>query len=146
MSTQKIPTMKELRKGKKLTQSQMAELTDLSIGGYAKIERGECSPNTESLQKIAQALGVSMEVLMEKDSVVIINDEATNHFPITNSLSSHQSITNFYHKTMQFDEALQSSELALLQAKLDHLQEIIAQKDIEIGNLKEIIELLKKSK
>ena len=138
MSTQKMPTMKELRKENNLTQSQMAELTDLSISGYAKIERGECSPNTESLQKIAQALGVSMEALMERDSIVIINDEATG--------INHSPITNFYHKTMQFGEASQSSEVALLQVRLDHLQEIIAQKDIEINNLKEIIELLKKSK
>ncbi|WP_066111872.1 helix-turn-helix domain-containing protein [Gallibacterium salpingitidis] len=50
----------ELRKHKGLTQEQMAEKLEMSVPGYAKIERGVSSINLKRLEQIAQILAVDL--------------------------------------------------------------------------------------
>lgn len=52
-------TIKKLREEHNWTQEEFAERIGMSKNGYAKIERGESSPNIERLEKIAHALGGS---------------------------------------------------------------------------------------
>lgn len=50
--------LRRLRAGRKLSQVDMAEQTGLSREGYRRIEDGLAEPRTESLLRIAKALGV----------------------------------------------------------------------------------------
>lgn len=59
--------IKQLRKKKKLTQKQLAKLSGLPLLTVGRIERGECSPRLENATKIASALEVPLEALVEKD-------------------------------------------------------------------------------
>lgn len=50
--------IKILRKRMRLTQSQLAELVDLSEDSIGKIERGVNAPTTDTLLKIAEGLKI----------------------------------------------------------------------------------------
>ena len=56
--------IRELRKSMKLTQSQFAELVNLSEDSIGKIERGITIPKITTLSKIAQGLKMPIENLI----------------------------------------------------------------------------------
>ena len=55
----------QLRKGKGLTQEQLAELTEYSVEFVSFIERGINGPSVEGLARIANALGVEVMALFD---------------------------------------------------------------------------------
>lgn len=58
--------IKKIRKQKKLTQEKLARLSDISLNTLTKIESGFAkSPNIKTVVKIAKALNVSVERLIE---------------------------------------------------------------------------------
>ena len=59
--------IKRLRQEKELSQDKLSKLADLSLNTVVKIELDE-SPNQtiETIQKIAKALGVSVDDLLKK--------------------------------------------------------------------------------
>lgn len=57
--------IREIRKSMKLTQSQFAELCDLSEDSIGKIEREVTIPTIETLQKIASSLNRPVEVFLK---------------------------------------------------------------------------------
>ncbi|HHK5554667.1 transcriptional regulator [Bacillus anthracis] len=56
--------VKKLRKSKKLTQKQLAELSQISESMVSKIELGVKSTKIETLKKIANALSTTMDDLV----------------------------------------------------------------------------------
>lgn len=60
--------LKELRKERKLTLKNLAELTDVSISFLSQVERGKSSVTLESLKKIADALKVNPTVFFSDNS------------------------------------------------------------------------------
>lgn len=57
--------VRELRKLNKLTQAQLAEASDLSDDFIGSLERGITAPSLKTLEKIANALGISLSELLE---------------------------------------------------------------------------------
>ncbi|WP_418666584.1 helix-turn-helix domain-containing protein [Allofournierella sp.] len=49
-----------------LTQAQLAEMCEMSERGYQKVEYGEVIPNLETVGRIANALEISLDALMEQ--------------------------------------------------------------------------------
>ncbi len=58
--------MKALRKAKKLTQEQLADLADLHVNYISGIERGARNVSILNIEKLARALGVTMSVLVDE--------------------------------------------------------------------------------
>lgn len=56
--------IKELRKAKKMTQQQFADLSDLHKNYIGMIERGERNPSLINIQNIANAFKISLSELM----------------------------------------------------------------------------------
>ncbi len=56
-------SIKERRKTLRVTQSQLAELAEISVNTLYKIERGQANPTLDTLTKIADVLG--MEVCLQ---------------------------------------------------------------------------------
>jgi len=54
----------QLRLEAGMTQSKLAEKSNLSIDSISRIERGDRAPSLESLEKIAEALGVDPAELL----------------------------------------------------------------------------------
>ncbi|MDF0716536.1 helix-turn-helix transcriptional regulator [Muricauda sp. 334s03] len=64
MSKKKIgKSIKARRKALRVTQQQLAQLADVSVNTLYKIERGQANPTLETLDGIADVLG--MEVCLE---------------------------------------------------------------------------------
>ena len=56
------------RKKLGLTQEELAERTDLHYSYIGQVERGDKNPSLNSLQKMAAALNVGIEFLLEENS------------------------------------------------------------------------------
>ena len=56
-----------LRKSKKIAQEKLSEMADISPRQLVRIEMGQSFPTLENLEKIASALGVSIQSLFEND-------------------------------------------------------------------------------
>ncbi|MBQ8460085.1 helix-turn-helix transcriptional regulator [bacterium] len=52
--------IKEIRKRKKVTQEKLAEVIDVDFGYISKLEVGQNYPSIQTLDKIADALGVNI--------------------------------------------------------------------------------------
>lgn len=118
------------------TQEDMAEKLDMSVNGYAKIERGESKLSLEKLEQIAN--------IFNMDALEFLN--ATNkgvYFLHNDSVNNN---TVYYG---QADESL-LIEFEKLKLSLQHKDELLrykdellSQKQQENDSLKEIISLLK---
>lgn len=58
-------TLRDLRVQRGLTQAQLAELAGVSQPSLSQYERGDILPSLESARRVAQALGVSVEAMMD---------------------------------------------------------------------------------
>ncbi len=59
--------IKRLRQENELSQDRLSKLADLSLNTVVKIELDESpNPTIETIQKIAKALGVSVDDLLKK--------------------------------------------------------------------------------
>ena len=58
--------IREIREEKRLYIREVAERTGLTVNGIARIERGEVSPNVDSVERLASALDVEPGELFPK--------------------------------------------------------------------------------
>ena len=66
--------IKEIREGKNIIQSYMAEKMDMSLVSYSKIERGITELSVKRLYKIAGILGVNVAELL---GIEVLNNNQT---------------------------------------------------------------------
>ena len=127
--------IRKIREAKDWSQEQMAEKLDMSLNGYAKIERGESKIYLDKLEQIAQVFDIDVIELMQSDGKNIC-------FQIESPLGS------VYQGG---GEAQLSIEIERLKLALSHanekeelLKKLLEQKDSEITTLKELIQASKK--
>lgn len=66
-----------LRKGRGLTQAEVAEAAGISDRAYADIERGAANMRTQTLLRLCSVLGVTPnDILMEEETDIIGDQEA----------------------------------------------------------------------
>jgi len=122
--------IREFRNRKGFSQENMADLLEMSVGGYAKIEQNK-TPNLtlKRLEQIANVLDTNIFELLSlgEKSVFYINDSQNNN-------------TDCYIINKDLPQAHQT----LLQEN-QFLKEKLTLLENEIINLKEIITLLKNS-
>ena len=61
-----MKTIEEARKAKGMTQEQLAKLLGITQGAVAQWENGLTHPSFQMLQKVASALGVTVDELIGK--------------------------------------------------------------------------------
>lgn len=59
--------IRKFREAKDWSQEQMAEKLNMSLNGYAKIERGESKIYLDKLEQIAQVFDIDVIELMQSD-------------------------------------------------------------------------------
>ena len=59
--------IKECRELMHLSRTQLAEKTGLTVSAISKFESGERAPNLESLNKLADVLGVSVDYIIGRE-------------------------------------------------------------------------------
>ncbi|MDO4223785.1 MAG: helix-turn-helix transcriptional regulator [Acinetobacter sp.] len=126
MTTQ--DNIRQLREQQQWSQEEMAEKLGMSKNGYAKIERGESDVSLTRLEQIANILNIDIADIVKSESKNLSLLIGNNH-------------GNYGYQVHQTG----SNEIELLQLKLEHKDELLAQKDKEIQALKKIIDLMQQS-
>lgn len=132
---EKIRVMRDIRKW---SQEEMAEKMNMSLNGYARIERGETKLTLDKLEKIATIFGIDVLELMQtanKGICFLLNDSAdNNNINYYGSEEPNLEIEKLKLTIQNKDDLLKMKDILLEQSKN------------EIEYLKEIISLLKKDK
>ncbi len=120
---QKIRTIREQNA---LSQEDMATKMNMSVNGYAKIERGETKLRLDKLEQIAQIFNLDIVELLSSDqqNIFLINEYS--------NLSS-----NYYGKSSGNDFVIEKLNLIIM-----HKDELLQKQSDEIASLKKIIALL----
>lgn len=88
--------VKELRTQKKLTLKNVSELTSLSTGFLSQLERGLTNIATDSLQKIAEVLGVDLAYFFAsptRTGSYVVRSYEKEVFQVVNSRFIHYHLT-----------------------------------------------------
>ena len=113
------------------SQEEMAERMNMSVTGYAKIERGETNLSLHKLKQIAAVLQIDLiDLVSPNDNGVILvgGENNQNHFR-----------NNYYgSQSAEF-------EIEKLKLELKHKDDLLKQKESELDSLKELITLLKQN-
>ncbi|OOR98975.1 hypothetical protein B0187_06870 [Haemophilus paracuniculus] len=122
--------IRDFREDRGLTQAQMAEKLNLSVEGYAKIERGSSQVKIDRLEQIACVLGISVADLIPfgEDSVYVFNNNADNSSTFNVAVG---------------DPAL-NAEINLLRQMIEMKNELLTSREREIDSLKQQVETLQK--
>ena len=126
--------IRKFREAKDWSQEQMAEKLDMSLNGYAKIERGESKIYLDKLEQIAQVFDIDVVELMQSDGKNIC-------FQIESPLGS---VYQGGGETQLLIE-VERLKLALSHAreKEELLNKLLKQKDDEMKSLKELVNFIK---
>lgn len=120
---QKIRTIREQNA---LSQEDMATKMNMSVNGYAKIERGETKLRLDKLEQIAQIFNL--------DIVELLSSDQQNVFLI----SEHSNLSsNYYGNSSGNDFVIEKLNLII-----SHKDELLQKQSDEIASLKKIIALL----
>ena len=122
-----------MRQSKHWSQEDMADKLDMSVNGYANIERGETDVQVSRLEKIAEAFGIELPELFnfgEKNVFYLATDNHQNNKNNANC-KNLQSISF-------------SDEKNKLEHELEKARLLLQQQEKEIAYLKEINSLMKK--
>ena len=113
------------------SREEMAERMNMSVTGYAKIERGETNLSLHKLKQIAAVLQIDLiDLVSPNDNGVILvgGENNQNHFR-----------NNYYgSQSAEF-------EIEKLKLELKHKDDLLKQKESELDSLKELITLLKQN-
>ncbi|MBF0784684.1 XRE family transcriptional regulator [Muribacter muris] len=129
--------IRKLRESNSWSQEQMAEKLNMSLNGYAKIERGESKIYLEKLEQIAQVFDIDVVELMQSDGKNIC-------FQIESPLGSVYQGVGESALLVEIEKLKLS--LAHANEKEDLLKRLLEQKDSEIMHLKDLIQIIKSSK
>nr|WP_314385420.1 helix-turn-helix transcriptional regulator [uncultured Cardiobacterium sp.] len=120
--------IRKMREEKHWSQEEMAGKLNMSINGYAKIERGETRLNLPRLEQISE--------IFETDILDLIQ---TGGRGLSYQVGDNNSDIAFY-ATASHELA---AEIARLKLIISHKDELLAQQARELATLQEMVALLK---
>lgn len=136
--TEKIRTVRET---KEWSQEDMANKLNMSLSGYAKVERGDTRLNLPKLQKIADLFDMDLIELLSvnsKGDVYLANDNfQVYNYQLNNNYG--ETTQTLIHKIEKLEQALTHKDELLIQK-----DKLIAQKDAELSALKKLLEAYQK--
>ncbi|VTX86482.1 helix-turn-helix transcriptional regulator [uncultured Aggregatibacter sp.] len=125
--------IRRIRESKEWSQEQMAEKLNMSLNGYAKIERGETKLYLDKLEQIAQILDIDVVELIQ-------SGEKNICFQIESPLGSVYQGGGETQMLIEIERL--KLELSHSREKEDLLNRLLEQKDSEIKALKNLLEHL----
>jgi transcriptional regulator with XRE-family HTH domain len=102
--------IRSIRQSKGWSQDKMAEKLELSVNGYANIERGETDVQVSRLEQIAETFGMDLLELFnfgERNVFYLVGDNE-NSFNCKNLQS-----TNFSSEKNEFEHELEKAHILL---------------------------------
>lgn len=95
--------IQEIRKSKKLTQEELAEIVGLDTPNLSNIERGKRFVTSETLEKIIHALGVSEKELFDFEHIKT-RDELISSINNVLSVADTKDIEFYYRMITLYNE------------------------------------------
>lgn len=132
--------IKNIRLEKNLKQSELADLAGISRVSIGNYERGSRTPNIVILNKIANALNVTIGELTGLNTSPLTNDEFMS---LKNRLDYELKINN---GELLYNELDAENLEKLYLSKINEMKELLNQKDEIIKTQKEMINILKSIK
>lgn len=128
MTGTKIKRIREML-GK--TQEEIAEKLNLTAQAYGRMERGETSINTERLEKIAGALGVSVDEILRFDGSKFLisgnsNNGEANESPLLFNLNIYESDKAL--ELLKETISNQQEEIKYLHKQIEKLTDLLLKK------------------
>lgn len=124
--------IRKIREAKDWSQEQMAEKLNMSLNGYAKIERGESKIYLDKLEQIAQVFDIDVVELMQSDGKNIC-------FQIESPLGSVYQGGGETQMLIEIERL--KLELSHAREKEGLLNRLLEQKDREILALKDLLQM-----
>ena len=121
-----------LREEKEWSQKDMAEKLDMSVNGYAKIERGETGINIARLEQIAAVLDV------DTHDLIPLSDGNSAYLVIKGDNNQANGIVYNNKEELQI-------EIEKLKLMLKHKDELLEQQNRELEMLKDMLACLKQA-
>jgi len=118
--------LKEIREERKLNQSEMADLLNLSSSSYSRIERGESSVDIMQVAEIAEKLGVSASDFLPDSLTMNSNNNDRGHAGFVIGNVYHYSDSTDAVKDMEKELALKNQEIQFLKEKIEDLEARLA--------------------
>ena len=125
--------IRKIREAKDWSQEQMAEKLNMSVNGYAKIERGESKIYLDKLEQIAQVFDIDVIELMQSDGKNIC-------FQIESPLGSVYQGGGETQLLIEIERL--KLELSHAREKESLLTKMLDQKDSEIQALKDLLKMV----
>ena len=125
--------IRKVRESKAWSQEQMAEKLNMSLNGYAKIERGETKLYLDKLEQIAQVFDIDVVELMQYDGKNIC-------FQIESPLGSVYQGGGETQLLIEIERL--KLELSHAREKESLLTKMLDQKDSEIQALKDLLKMV----
>ena len=125
--------IRKIREAKDWSQEQMAENLNMSLNGYAKIERGESKIYLDKLEQIAQVFDIDIVELMQSDGKNICFQIESPLGSVYQGVGETQLLIEVEHLKMALSHANEKEGL---------LNKLLEQKDSEIKALKELVRML----
>ena len=122
--------IRKIREAKDWSQEQMAEKLNMSLNGYAKIERGETKLYLDKLEQIAKVFDIDVVELMQSDGKNIC-------FQIESPLGSVYQGGGETQMLIEIERL--KLELSHAREKEGLLNKLLEQKDTEIKILKDLL-------
>ena len=137
--------IRKVRESKAWSQEQMAEKLNMSLNGYAKIERGETKLYLDKLEQIAQVFDIDIVELMQSDGKNICFQIESPLGSVYQGGGETQMLIEIERLKLELSRSQESIVTnQILQAEKESLwQKLIEQKDKEINALNTIIAMLK---
>ena len=126
--------IRKIREAKDWSQEQMAEKLNMSLNGYAKIERGESKIYLDKLEQIAQVFDIDVIELMQLDGRNICFQIESPLGSVYQGGGKNQLLIEIERLKLALSHAREKEEL---------LNKLLEQKDGEINSLRNLITLLK---
>lgn len=118
--------MRHLRETRNLSQQNVADEMEMSLSGYAKMERGETNPSWKNIEKFAEIVGVrAWEVATYGEGQFVqVNTNNSGQFALT--INNH------------------GESIDPIKERIRHLETELASAQREIARLEEMVALLRK--
>lgn len=140
--------IRKFRESKEWSQEQMAEKLNMSLNGYAKIERGETKLYLDKLEQIAQILDLDVvELIQSGEKNICLQIESPVSGTIYQGVGESSLLIEIERLklTLSHTQEMLASIQNQLTIKEVWANQLVEQKDAEISALKEIIALLKQN-
>ena len=133
--------IKKYREEKKMTQMEVAEVLEVKPATISKYEAGALEPNIESLKKLAELFGISVDELLKEDK---FNVSKINVLEVLREQKSMKLKGNLYHNTQIIfaynTNHIEGSKLTEDQTRYIYETNTLLTKKESITNLDDIIE------